>query len=114
MSDIIRLETISQFNELKGVETRHPQVSVFDNANAEKKVLPDGRYSYGFYAVFLKEVVCGELQYGRNNYDYEVGTLVFIGPGQVLGIKNAPDYTPKGKTLLVHPDFIGVHRWPNR
>jgi AraC family transcriptional regulator, transcriptional activator of pobA len=106
MSDIIRLETISQFNMIKGIETRHPLVSVFDYADTKCKVLPDGRYHFGYYAVFLKEVICGELQYGRNTYDYDIGTLVFVGPGQVMGIKNVPGYTPKGKTLLIHPDFI--------
>lgn len=106
MSDIIKLESISQFNALKGIETRHPLISVFDYNDAESKLMPDGKYNYGFYSVFLKEVVCGELQYGRNKYDYDIGTLVFVGPGQVLGIKNAPDYTPKGKTLLIHPDFL--------
>lgn len=106
MSEIIKLETIPQFNAIKGVETRHPLISVFDYAEAKNKVLPDGRYHYGFYAIFLKEVNCGVLQYGRNTYDYDIGTLVFIGPGQVLGIQSIPNYEPKGKTLLFHPDFI--------
>ncbi|RKD90012.1 helix-turn-helix domain-containing protein [Mangrovibacterium diazotrophicum] len=106
MSDIIRLDSVSQFNDLKGIETRHPKVSVFDYVDAKTKFLPDGRYSCGFYSVFLKEAVCGELQYGRNTYDYDLGTLVFVGPGQVLGIKNKTDYEPQGKTLLIHPDFI--------
>jgi AraC family transcriptional regulator, transcriptional activator of pobA len=46
--------------------------------------------------LFLKEVKCGELKYGRNIYDYEEGTLVFIGPGQVLGVNNDENYQPKG------------------
>ncbi len=54
----------------------------------------------------MKEVMCGELQYGRSTYDYDIGTLVFIGQGQVVGIKNSPNYDPKGKVLIFHPDFI--------
>lgn len=106
MSEIIKLETVSQFNALKGVETRHPLVSVFSYEDAQRPVLPNGRYHYGFYAVFLKEAKCGVLTYGRNTYDYEEGTLVFIGPGQVVGVENDESYSPKGLTLLFHPDFI--------
>ncbi len=51
MSDIVRLDTISQFNAIRGVETRHPLISYFDYANSERKKLPDGRYQYGLYAI---------------------------------------------------------------
>ncbi len=104
MEEVIRLETIAQYNAIKGVEILHPLVSIFDNSNLKK--LPNGKIYFGFYAVFLKEVKCGELKYGRNTYDYEEGTLVFIGPGQVLGVKNEENYQPKGWTLIFHPDLI--------
>jgi AraC family transcriptional regulator, transcriptional activator of pobA len=104
MDEILSLEKISQYNLIKGVETLHPLVSVIDNSNV--KPLPNGRLYFGFYAIFLKEVKCGELKYGRNNYDYEEGTLVFIGPGQVLGVNNDENYQPKGWTLLFHPALI--------
>ena len=65
------------------------------------------RMSYGFYAVFLKEVKCGDLRYGRNYYDYQEGTLVFLAPGQVIGIDDNGEYfQPKGRALLFHPDLI--------
>lgn len=104
MDEILRLDKISQYNVLKGIETRHPLLSVIDNSSV--KPLPNGRLYFGFYAVFLKEAKCGELKYGRNNYDYEEGTLVFIGPGQVLGVNNDANFQPKGWTLLFHPDLI--------
>ena len=63
--------------------------------------------SYGFYAIFLKEVKCGDLRYGRNYYDYQEGTLVFLAPGQVIGIDDNGEYfQPKGRVLLFHPDLI--------
>ena len=46
------------------------------------------RIHFGFYCVFLKEIKCGDLKYGCNYYDYQEGTLVFIAPGQVVGIDN--------------------------
>lgn len=105
MDDMIRLENISQFNELRGIETLHPLVSVFEFS--KMKLIPESRAIYGFYCVFLKEAVCGDLKYGCNYYDYQEGTLVFIAPGQVVGIGNKPGSPrPKGWGLLFHPDII--------
>lgn len=104
MEEILNVESISQYNALKKVPTRHPLITSFDSSSA--KPLSSGKFRFDFYAIFLKGVNCGELQYGRNSYDYEVGTLVFMGPGQVVGIKSQKDYNPKGNALLFHPDFI--------
>ena len=100
----MKLEKISQYNTLKGVETKHPLISVYDNSKT--KALPNNSRLYlGFYAIFLKEIHCGELKYGRNSYDYDEGTLVFLGPGQVVEINN-DDYQPTGLALLFHPDLV--------
>lgn len=105
METIIKLEKVSQYNALKDIETKHPLISVFDNTNT--KSLPNHcRMHFGFYAVFLKAGHCGELKYGRNTYDYDDGTLVFISPGQVIEINNEDNYKPTGLALLFHPDLI--------
>ncbi len=105
MERIIKLEKISQYNALKEIETKHPLISVFDNNNT--KTLPNHcRMHFGFYAIFLKAGNCGKLKYGRNTYDYDDGTLVFISPGQVLEINNEDNYQPTGLALLFHPDLI--------
>ena len=88
MDEIIKLDNISQFNTLRGIETFHPLVSVFDFS--KMKLIPEARAHYGFYCVFLKEAKCGDLKYGCNYYDYQEGTLVFIAPGQIVGIGNKP------------------------
>lgn len=103
--EILRLDYISQFNALRGIETLHPLVSVFDLS--AMKSIPESKAIYGFYCVFLKEAVCGDLKYGCNYYDYSEGTLVFIAPGQLVGIGNKPENPkPKGWGLLFHPDLI--------
>jgi len=105
MDDIIKLENISEYNTMRGVETLHPLVSVYELSKME--LIPPTRVNFGFYCVFLKEALCGDLKYGCNYYDYQEGTLVFIGPGQVVGIGNAPgSIHPKGWALLFHPDLI--------
>ena len=106
MGEIIKLDNICQYNEMVGQETLHPLVSVLDLSKSSR-MMKHVRMSYGFYAVFLKEVKCGDLRYGRNYYDYQEGTLVFLAPGQVIGIDdNGEDFQPKGRALLFHPDLI--------
>jgi AraC-like DNA-binding protein len=62
---------------------------------------------FGFYTVFLKDVKCGDLTYGRDTYDYQEGTLVFLAPGQVAGVNNNGEmYQPKGYALVFHRDLI--------
>jgi AraC-like DNA-binding protein len=74
---------------------------------SKSKPLFPARFLSGLYVVFLKEVKCGELKYGRNHYDYEEGTLVFIAPGQVYGVDdNMKAVQPKGWALAFHPDLI--------
>lgn len=105
MDPIIKLEKVTEYNQLKDVETQHPLISIFDNSNS--KALPNHtRIHFGFYAIFLKAGNCGELKYGRNNYDYDDGTMVFIGPGQILEVNNTENYKSTGLTLLFHPDLI--------
>lgn len=104
METLIKIDTISQYNARMGVETLHPLVSVIDFSKVEP--ILGARTQFGFYCVFLKEVKCGDLKYGCNYYDYEEGTLVFIAPGQILGVQTKVFVQPKGWALLFHPDLI--------
>lgn len=105
MENITRIDTISQFNTLNNHETLHPLVSIVDLSKADKR--QHGRINYGFYTVYLKEIKCGDLKYGCNYYDYEEGTLVFVGPGQVIGVESSGEYfQPRGQALVFHPDLL--------
>jgi AraC family transcriptional activator of pobA len=105
MKETVKLESIAKYNAMRGVETLHPLVTLLDLSKA--KPMPAQTFNFGLYAVFLKELNCGELKYGRNHYDYQDGTLVFIAPGQVMGIQpNVKTFEPKGWALLFHPQLI--------
>jgi AraC-like DNA-binding protein len=105
MEEIIKLDNIAKYNAMRGVETQNPLVTVIDLSIA--KPMAAKTFNFGMYAVFLKELNCGELKYGRNHYDYQEGTLVFIAPGQVMGIQpNVKTFEPKGWALLFHPQLI--------
>ncbi len=105
MDEFIKQESVYQFNSIRGQETLHPLVSVLDQSKS--KPVPAARFYSGLYIIFLKDIKCGEMSYGRNNYDYQEGTLVFISPGQVWGTEEKmKTIQPKGWALAFHPDLI--------
>jgi AraC-like DNA-binding protein len=105
MEELIQFDTISQYNAFNKHETLHPLVTVIDFSKAAPRKLK--RTYFGFYLVLLKDVVCGDLRYGKNTYDYQEGTLIFIGPGQIIEAVNQKElYQPKGHGLVFHADLI--------
>ncbi len=109
MEQVERIDTVKQYNNWIGVETLHPLVSVVD-FNEIPTVQHFRRYM-GIYAVFMKNIKCGDITYGCQPYDYEDGTLVFVAPGQVYGIDSKGKVTkPSGYALVFHPDLLaGTH-----
>lgn len=109
MNEVIKLDNIDQYNKIRGVKTQHPLITVIDLSKAEP--MTARTFNFGLYAVYLKELKCGEIKYGRKNYDFQEGTLVFIAPGQVMGVQpNITAFEPKGWAMLFHPDLIrGTH-----
>jgi len=104
MSDIVKFKIISEYNAFNKNETLHPLVSVIDLSKADPR--KGSVMSFDFYTVLLKDVKCGDLHYGRNTYDYQEGTLVFLAPGQIIGVENDEFYQPKGYALVFHPDLL--------
>jgi AraC-like DNA-binding protein len=105
MDEMLRFNTISEYNAFNNNVTKHPLVSVVDFSKAAPR--QGHRMYFGFYTVFLKDVKCGDMVYGRNSYDYQEGTLVFMAPGQVVGMNsNGEIYQPKGHGLVFHPDLV--------
>jgi AraC-like DNA-binding protein len=105
MNKITRINTIAEYNNLVGIETLHPLVSIIDFAKVDPFCY--FKRQLGVYAIFLKDIKCGNMTYGIGNYDYEEGTLIFIAPGQVYGFE---DGTKKqkgaGVALIFHPDLL--------
>lgn len=105
MENIIRLESVQDYNRLLGAETLHPLVSVTDLSTL--KSIRHCRKNFGFYCIFFKELECGTIQYGRSKYDYQEGTMLFISPGQVAGVDDDGEtLNPKGLVLMFHPDLL--------
>lgn len=105
MDNTRRFETINDYNVFNNNETLHPLVSVVDLSKASPR--QGSKMYFGFYTIFIKDVKCGDLIYGKQTYDYQEGTLVFLAPGQIAGINsNGETYQPKGYALIFSSDLI--------
>lgn len=107
-NDIVRLESIDDYNRMMGFETKHPLVAVVDLSKAGH---PDAAreahtFEYNIYSLWLKQTKCGDITYGRMPYDYQEGTVTSFAPGQVVSFKPAPDYKPMALGLLFSPELI--------
>ena len=102
---IINMESVQDYNEILGVETLHPLVSVVDLAEVQQ--IKHCIKRFGFYCIFLKQLDCGTVLYGRSSYDYREGTMLFIGPGQIARANDGRvTMNPKGWVLMFHPDLL--------
>lgn len=106
MDKVIKLDSVDQYNNLYGLETLHPLVSVVDLTKATKSV-NHIQMNYGFYALFLKESKSCDIKYGRKVYDYQEGTIVCFAPGQIAGVNTLEDeVNPPVFGIVFHPDLI--------
>ncbi len=107
MSDFLKIESIAQINQLFGNQIiYHPLVSIIDFTSIKSMNLHVKIYS-GLYAIMLKQQCAGTLQYGRQKYDFQSGSLVFVAPGQVISIEE--EITPSDNRdwgLFFHPDLL--------
>lgn len=102
---LLNIETVTEYDDMLGMETLHPLVSVIDLSRA--KPMRHMRHTFSFYVVFLKDEKNCDIIYGRQHYDYQKGSVVCLAPGQVIGIEDTgEDFQPQGWALCFHPDLI--------
>ena len=105
MHDTLKLDSIYQCNCFLGEKTIHPLVSVIDLSGAGWE--QQCQLKLGFYAVLLEEYPCGSLVYGRKDYDFSDGTLLFLSPGETVEIGKKQEISgSQGWLLTFHPDLI--------
>jgi AraC-like DNA-binding protein len=102
---MIIYDSIKTYNETFNHPTLHPLVSLLDLSKGN--LLKRSKFRLDFYAIIIKDSKCGDLRYGLKHYDYEEGTMVFFGPGQVGGTEPEGEWhQPYGLAMVFHPDLI--------
>lgn len=105
MDKIITYDSIASFNNEFGIETPHPLIYI-EEMEKTKPVTMEEKYIFNFYHIYLIDANCGSIKYGKNYYDYQDGTLLFLSPGQVVSVENQPTDLSKGWVLMFHPDLL--------
>ncbi len=117
MKNLIKLNSITEAHLKFGIEKpKHPLVSIlhFDKSKRLLK-FQDEKFVLGLYSIAIKEGNINSFRYGRSTYDFHEGTLIFLGPGQLVmhdSIENGETYN--GWMLLFHPDLIRKSDLGNR
>jgi AraC-like DNA-binding protein len=87
----------------------HPMLSIFNSRG--DGYLPCPRESSppitnDCYSISFKKYVEGNLNYGRTQYDFTNGALIFISPRQILQWDNSVVFEQKGFSINFHEDFL--------
>ena len=57
-NDVVIIDSIDEYNEMIGLETKHPLVAVVDMAEADyQRARGEKTYEYEVYSVWLKETM---------------------------------------------------------
>lgn len=106
MDEVLHLDHVEIYNKLYGLETFNPLVSVI-NLNKATRAVNSIRLNYGVYALFLKLEKTCNIRYGRQQYDYEEGTIVCFAPGQTVETTPTTEQIQTNVYgIIFHPDLL--------
>lgn len=108
MKPILQVKTISEINNfVKGV-TKHPLVAVVDFSKVDELIEEDVKISCDFYCIMFKNYCANNMRYGRQQYDFQDGSLICIAPRQILTMDSEIDKKEDmmGWGLFFHPDLV--------
>ena len=109
MAKIMRIESISQLHELIGYEKpKHPLITFIEPAKIKiRPIVIKQQVTTSLYNISLKNGHECRIKYGRQNYDFQEGTLMFLAPDQIIEPVSVSE-NPEADSwvLLFHPDLI--------
>lgn len=108
---LIRFISISESHQAFGLPApQHPLISLvhFNQHNPFNTAMAPIYDVLSFYKITFITRNRGRLKYGRNYYDYDEGSMLFLAPNQLVG---STDYNSETYCyiLLIHPDFLLGH-----
>lgn len=110
MSKITHIKTVNDVHkQLQLPKPKHPLVSVISDFSGAKNIDFRGvKFTTGFYSISLKSEIDGTIYYGRNTYDFQDGTLIFLSPNQLMEYEKGNEEISHNRswTLIFHPDLI--------
>lgn len=113
---LIRFISIPETHQAFGLpKPQHPLISLvhFNEHNPFNTSMAPIYDVLSFYKITFITHNKGRLKYGRDYYDYNEGSMLFLAPNQLVG---STDYNSRTYCyiLLIHPDFLLGHPLANK
>ncbi len=107
--EIVKIDSVSKLHKVLGLSApKHPLISIFQWSDVQhydaSKNYSEVRFVSELYSISQKDSPCENLMYGRNVYDFNEGSLMFVSPGQVL--TGTVEDEIDGWGLIFHPELI--------
>ena len=111
--------SIADFMAVMGLEKpEHPMLAVCEKKGEAR--LGDSHtcgverisYSTDFYAIAIKQIIAGEMHYGRTKYDFSNGSMMFMAPRQVITCDQLV-ISKNAIMIFIHEDFVRGHELYN-
>jgi AraC-like DNA-binding protein len=109
MSDFLRIDNLTELFRIMGLPSpRHPLTDIVDFEKTPLNInMPDVKVICGFYLLSFKGGGSGSLKYGRESYDFQEGSLIYVAPEQVVEYGELNDVKiDTNWTLFFHPDLL--------
>ena len=106
--NIKKLNSVAALHSLMGLKSPlNPLITVIDHSiKLNTNQSQNGKLLFDFYNITLKRSFKGILKYGKNEYDFDDGTMSFIAPNQIISVDSEENRNSDGWSLLFHPDLI--------
>ncbi len=108
----IIFKNISEFNQAQNLPAPENPLFSIGHKNLDAVQIEECNfsnkevcYTNNFYLISLKNIVSGEILYGRTKYDCDTGTLLFSAPNQTYTVKNIV-ISSESWFIAFHEDFI--------
>ncbi len=107
-SNLVRFISIAESHKAFGLpKPQHPLISLvhFDESNPFHADMAPIYDVLDFYKITFITKNSGKLKYGREYYDFNEGSMLFLAPNQLVGTTEYSRNT-HAYILLIHPDFF--------
>ena len=108
MRNIKKINSVKELHAFMGLPSPlNPLITLIDHSQTQNSIqLSEQKLLLDFYNISIKRSFKGKLKYGKNQYDFDDGTMSFIAPNQIISIDSEEDRNSDGWSLLFHPDLI--------